>query len=89
MLVGSGSVESRIARINAGIVCSRSLKFVTRDDKVNVINASGLSTWSFYGHVGHDSVFLSKEASAMTNSMLTYITLLSTLRKGIWKQHMA
>ena len=64
--VGAGSIESRTARITTGVVRSLAMKLGTADDKINVLDALGLSALSIDGQGGHDSVSIANAALAIS-----------------------
>lgn len=64
--VGGGVVESRTSMITTGVVRSLAMKLGQGDDKVSVLDASGLSNLSIDGQDGNDSVSIANAALAIS-----------------------
>jgi hypothetical protein len=64
--VGGGSIESRTARITTGVVRSLAMKLGSADDKITVVDASGLSSLNIDGQGGHDWVSIANAGLAIS-----------------------
>ena len=87
--VSSGIVESHTAKITTGVVRTLAMSLGLGDDKVSVLDASGLSALSIDGQDGHDSVSLANAALAISqvhfNGSLGDDALNVDLRNtGVW-----
>ncbi len=64
--VGGGTIESRTASITTGVVRSLTMKLGSADDKITVVDASGLSALNIDGQGGHDWVSIANAGLAIS-----------------------
>ncbi len=64
--VGGGTIESRTAKITTGVVGSLAMKLGSADDKITVVDASGLSALNIDGQDGQDLVSIANAGLAIS-----------------------